>query len=123
MKLPAVEMGDRIVGRGLEHAIELLAGQREAPGLRVERGVLANERPHRGLEVVRALDQVRSLGFLPVALPQQLLGGIETLLESYRVAEEERLQGTAGGRFVAQEPEQLQRLLGIVPGLNERGHS
>src|SRR2546426_622957 len=94
MKLPVVEMGDRIVGRGLEHAIELLAGEREAPGLRIERGVLANERQHPGLEVVGALDQVRSFGFLPVALPQQLLGGVEALLESYRVAEEERLQLT-----------------------------
>src|SRR5262249_32846242 len=123
MKLAVVEMGNRVMRSGLEHAIELLPSERKASGLGVERGVLADEHAQPFLEAVRGLDQVLSLGFLFVVLEQQLLDRIVTLLQSRRVAEEERLGGAAAGRLVAKELEELQRFFGIVPGADDGGDS
>src|SRR5712692_993301 len=54
MQLTVRELRDRIVRVRGEHTVELTLRQREAPGARVERGVLPHERTHPARELLRA---------------------------------------------------------------------
>ena len=54
MQLAIVELGHRVVRVRREHTIELTPGQREAPGARVERGVLPHHRTHPARELLPA---------------------------------------------------------------------
>ncbi len=119
MEIAVVHMSHGIARRDREHPIELGPGHLEATGTDVVVGILANDRTHAELELLRVAHR-RSRGDGDrIPRRDELAGGLDALGQPARVAEEEDLQRASLFRPRAQDLERLRRLAGVVSGLDE----